>query len=245
MTPAARTETSGRRHALATVFAVTSHGVLLFGLSKWRPPPLPFDPGLVIDFETLEKAPSPPPKRRLAAQPEGRGATPRAKAFPTAKIRSQEPPSPAAGASDVPLDLTGDTLMIASTGSGAGTAGAGGAGPGTVRGPGGPSGTGAGRNDGDVNRATAVALPEQRWSCPWPAEADADAERIDEQTVVIRVVVNAEGVAETAEIIAEPGHGFGKAAVVCALETRFMPAHDREGHAMRASSPPIRVRFTR
>jgi protein TonB len=88
-----------------------------------------------------------------------------------------------------------------------------------------------------------VSLEGQSWSCPWPPEADSD--RIDEQTVVIRVVVDQDGSVKSAEIVVEPGHGFGKAAVACAKNTRFTPAHDRAGNAVRARSPPIRVRFTR
>ena len=91
--------------------------------------------------------------------------------------------------------------------------------------------------------STPVSLRVERWSCPWPPEADS--ERIDEQTVVIRVVVDPEGIVEAAELVVEPGHGFGKAAVACALDTRFTPARDRAGTAIRARSPPIRVRFTR
>jgi protein TonB len=98
-------------------------------------------------------------------------------------------------------------------------------------------------NGEGLDHASAVSLPEQSWSCPWPAEAEA--ERIDEQTVIIRVVVNADGFAASAEMLEDPGHGFGRAAVACALHTRFTPARDRKGRPVRAVSPPIRVRFTR
>ena len=53
--------------------------------------------------------------------------------------------------------------------------------------------------------STPVSLRVERWSCPWPPEADS--ERIDEQTVVIRVVVDPEGIVEAAELVGEPGHG--------------------------------------
>jgi protein TonB len=46
-------------------------------------------------------------------------------------------------------------------------------------------------------------------------------------------------------VLADPGHGFGAAAVACALRTRFVPARARSGQAVRSLSPPIRVRFTR
>jgi protein TonB len=93
------------------------------------------------------------------------------------------------------------------------------------------------------DRSSVVTLPEQSWSCPWPREADA--EEIDEQTVVIRVVVRPDGSVESANVVSNPGHGFGDAAVSCAMKTRFTPAHDRQGAPVRSVSPPIRVRFTR
>jgi len=105
--------------------------------------------------------------------------------------------------------------------------------------PGGASPSGSGSGD----RSGGVALDDQNWSCPWPREADA--ERIDEQTVVIKVVVAPDGTVESATVLSDPGHGFGPAATSCALRTRFTPARDRDGRSIRAVSPPIVVRFTR
>jgi protein TonB len=102
-----------------------------------------------------------------------------------------------------------------------------------------PSPDGAGPGD----RSGSVSLEDQSWSCPWPRGADAD--QIDEQTVVIRVVVDADGRVESARVLSDPGHGFGEAAVACALRSRFNPARDRAGRPTRSSSPPILVRFTR
>ncbi|MGD0835226.1 MAG: energy transducer TonB [Polyangia bacterium] len=93
------------------------------------------------------------------------------------------------------------------------------------------------------DRSRAVALADESWSCPWPREADA--EHIDEQTVVIRALVREDGSVESATIVADPGHGFGAAAVACALRTEFEPARNRAGQPIRAKSPPIRVRFVR
>lgn len=93
------------------------------------------------------------------------------------------------------------------------------------------------------SRARAVSLADQNWSCPWPREADA--EQIDRQTVVIRVIVTAGGKVESARVLSDPGYGFGAAATACALRTQFAPAHDRDGQPIRAASPPIRITFTR
>ena len=150
-----------------------------------------------------------------------------------------EPDLPA----DVPLDLTGETPLLAESGAAEGAPGARAAraGSGVSEGRGATVGEGGGEKESDRSRP--VTLGAQSWSCPWPAEADAEG--IDEQTVVLRVIVAADGTVESADILAEPGHGFGKAALACAWKTRFSPARDRAGAPVRAVSPPIRVRFTR
>ena len=94
-----------------------------------------------------------------------------------------------------------------------------------------------------LDRSTPVALADQSWSCPWPT--DADSLQIDEQVVVIRVVVRCDGTAESVALVSDPGHGFAAAAAACALRTRFAPARAANGNPVRATSPPIRVRFTR
>jgi protein TonB len=98
---------------------------------------------------------------------------------------------------------------------------------------------GAGLGD----RSGGVSLEDPSWSCPWPPEADA--ERIDEQTVVIKVVVAPSGAVHAATVVSDPGHGFGPAAIACALRHRFTPARDRNGRPVRAESPSVVVHFTR
>lgn len=93
------------------------------------------------------------------------------------------------------------------------------------------------------DRSRAVGLDEASWSCPWPK--DAEEQNIDEQLVVLRVSVRADGTAESADLASDPGHGFGQAALACAMATRFSPARDSSGKPIAARSPPIRVRFTR
>jgi protein TonB len=94
---------------------------------------------------------------------------------------------------------------------------------------------------GDLSQG--VRLGEDEWDCPWPVEAEALG--IDEQIVVIRVLVRADGRVENANLIQDPGNGFGAAALACAKESRFEAARGPDGIAMRALSAPIRVRFTR
>lgn len=101
----------------------------------------------------------------------------------------------------------------------------------------------ADRAQGEANLAHPVSLSARNWSCPWPREANALG--IDEQMVVLRVVVTTEGRAESVEVLADPGYGFGQAALACAERARFESATDGTGQAYTATSPPIRVRFTR
>jgi protein TonB len=104
-------------------------------------------------------------------------------------------------------------------------------------------GSGGDANGSVASRARPIRLPARNWDCPWPREADAL--RIDEQTVVLRVVVTTEGRVTSAELVSDPGHGFGQAALACARRARFDAALDRDGQPFVATSPPIRVRFKR
>ena len=63
--------------------------------------------------------------------------------------------------------------------------------------------------------------------------------------MLIRVVARSDGTVEAVTIVSDPGHGFGEAAASCARRTRFLPARASTGETIRATSPPIRVRFTR
>ncbi len=204
------------------------------------------------EFVDLAKPPAPPPaeEKPKAEEPVKQPAHP--KIHLARRAESSKPPPPAQAGSiiaqdpspNTPVDLTGETFV-----TGTANAYAGGVtsptGTNTVAvmtrdvDPGSPPGARAGEPD----NANPVALEDQNWSCPWPREADA--EQIDEQTVVIRVVVRADGSVESASVVTDPGHGFSQAATACALQTRFMPAHNRTGEPIRSPSPPIRVRFTR
>jgi protein TonB len=93
------------------------------------------------------------------------------------------------------------------------------------------------------DRSHAVSLDASEWSCPWPREADA--EQIDAQSVVLKVLVRPDGSVHDARITQDPGFGFGTAALACARRTRFEAARDRSGTRVLAWSPAIRVRFVR
>jgi periplasmic protein TonB len=46
-------------------------------------------------------------------------------------------------------------------------------------------------------------------------------------------------------MLRDPGHGFGAAAIQCAMGQRFNSALDRMGNPVAATTPPILVRFSR
>lgn len=93
------------------------------------------------------------------------------------------------------------------------------------------------------SRARAVGRPSLDWDCPWPAGAAALS--IREQHVVLRARVRADGTVASAELLSDPGHGFGPVALACVQKQRFPSALDETGEPVAGSSPPIRVRFTR
>ncbi len=169
-----------------------------------------------------EPDPEPPPKpkrvvrRKAAPKP----ATPAA----AGKIISVE--AKPAG----PVDLTDNTFIIGNSKT-------------YVGGITSSKGTGKKPTMDRPSLARPVNLSANAWRCEWPLSAVA--EDIYEQFVVLRVVVAANGKVENAKVLTDPGYGFGDAAVGCALRTRFSPALDANGNPIRATSPAIRVRFTR
>jgi len=200
---------------------------------------------------TVELPPAPPPPPPATpppatAPPAPRAPRPVAQArAPAARARAAAPAQAAAvvTANDDPVDLTGDVIVV---GSGpvfaGGTTTAGGTSTRAVTGPLAPNGIGAAGTRG-ASLARPVSLEQSAWACPWPAEADAL--QVNEQTVVIKVTVRPDGRAADAQVLSDPGLGFGAAARSCALGTRFQPARNEEGRPIAAGSPPIRVHFFR
>jgi protein TonB len=194
------------------------------------------------------KLPPPPPPPAPAPEPPAARA-PRAIARARAPAAHHAPAAPAqagriAAASDAPLDFTGAAFVV---GSGSTYAGGSTTARGTSRAP----VTGAvapnGHGDGQAparSRARPVTLDSGSWACPWPAEADA--RQVDQETVVIRVKVRADGRVDQADVLQDPGFGFGAAARDCALASRsFAPALNAQGAPVESLSPPIRVHFFR
>jgi protein TonB len=203
--------------------------------------------------------PLPPPPPRSPAVPVGLVRDPgRSRMARTASriVRSSRPVAPAEAATvitrtaDAPIDLTAETFAVGTARAfpGGHTAGQGRgtypvAGTADLRARAAGGGADGPGNGLLARRGRPVTLAEGTWSCPWPAQADA--ERIDAQTVVIRVRVGPSGVVEAVELVSDPGAGFGAAAEGCARRTRFAPARDATGVAIAAWSPPVRVHFSR
>jgi protein TonB len=199
-------------------------------------------------FVELTKPPPPPPQPPEQTPP----AVPNAPAVhhPKQPLEPSKPPPPAQAGNiiareakpDAPVDLTGDTFVTGKASAYAGgVTTSTGTNPVAVQtrdvDPRSPPG------QREPDRSSTVSLEETDWNCPFPHEADA--EQIDEQTVLLRVVVQPDGTVESATILKDPGHGFGQQTIACAMRTRFTAAHDRQGRAIRSQSPPIRVWFKR
>ena len=204
----------------------------------------------VVDLDPPEPPPpAAPPPSLVRSRALERAQAPE---LPAPTPPNNTPPPPAAEAGQIlaaeedvsqPLDFTGFDIA---TGSGARYAGGITASSGTssraVRGPF-VAGDAEPSARAGTSRARVVGAPRRDWECPWPAAADALS--IDEQFVVIRAVVRADGTVSSADLVSDPGYGFGQIALVCARAQRFPPATDDAGRPITATSPPIRVRFTR
>jgi len=200
-----------------------------------------------VDLSPPPPPAPPPPAEQPPAPVAARAARPVRAAAPRAAKAS--PPAQAGKLTAVtsdPVDFSGAAFVVggAATFPGGVSAAQGrGTKPGTSTDPSATGATGdAGRSRGP-SRARPVSLDQAAWSCPWPAEADA--EQVNEKTVVLRVRVQADGRAQSVEVLSDPGFGFGAAARACALATRFDPARDADGRAVGALSAPIRVHFYR
>jgi periplasmic protein TonB len=219
-----------------------------------------------VDLTPKDKPKVEPPKPE-EPPPEPEPPPPAPKAAPKLKDDPYDqpppPPTPAKAAAvltqkedpDKVEDLTGNTVV---TGDGTATYGqqsAAGTGDKPVLSPhasltGVPGGKGTGPAPPppppppsvDLSKA-ANTIGSSNWNCPFPPEADAD--QIDQALVNIVVTVRPDGTPVSVNVVSDPGHGFGRAARMCALSRRYTPALDRSGTPIAAATPPIRVRFTR
>ncbi|ACY14568.1 energy transducer TonB [Haliangium ochraceum] len=203
------------------------------------PPPAPAEPPPPPAEAPPPPAAAPPARAPARAQAQAAARAP----AQAGKVLAQEP------SAEAPLDFTGFDIA---TGEGVQFAGGVTASSGTseqaVHGAGvaaGGSASAAAADTGaDVSsRARPVSLRARDWSCPWPRAADVLS--IDEQVVLLRLVVRADGSVASATTLSDPGYGFAEAALQCARSHRFQPATDAAGEPVLSTSPPIRVTFVR
>jgi periplasmic protein TonB len=215
-----------------------------------------YDVDLQKDKPTPKEEPPPPP-------PEPEAPPPPVKAAPKPKEDPYDAPPPPAKAAEVltrkenpdePVDLTGEKFVTGNGTDLGGLQAGNGTGPQTwdphakVGGKVGGTGTGAPPPPPpppagpDLSRAAGL-VGGSSWNCPFPPEADA--EQIDQAVATILVVVSPDGTPKSVQIASDPGHGFGRAARICALGRRFTPALDHSGMPITSTTAPITVRFTR
>jgi protein TonB len=202
---------------------------------KPEPPPPPPEP------PPPEPAPAPKAQPRVEEDPYKNAAPVPAQA---AKVLTAEPKA------DDPVDLP--TIV-----SGEGNA-VGGVQSGQGKGDGITMSKSASHDGVPGGRGSAVAVPVgppaedksrpiklaggSSWNCPFPPEADAD--QIDQAMVTVQITVRPDGSVSSAAVVSDPGHGFGRAARLCALSKHLQPALDRSGTAIVMSSP-VNIRFSR
>jgi periplasmic protein TonB len=233
--------------ALASLAAHAGLVVLLASATtEVRPRAKP--PDLAVELSPTEppKEPEPvvPPPEPPAAQPSPAARETRQAQSPpaaAAKVIAQEPTGP--------VDLTSDVVF---TGNAAVFAGGITSSTGTsthavetpiVDRPVEPSRPKARSVPRGPDRSQPALPSESDWHCAWPREAEMSD--LDQQTVQVRVEVLANGTPRSAKAITNPGFGFAKAAVDCALSAHFEPARDSDGRPILAMTPPVRVRFWR
>jgi protein TonB len=204
-----------------------------------------------------EKAPDPPPEPEPAPPPPPKAA---AKPPEDDPYKNLPPPTPSkAGAvltqkenPDEPVDLTKEGFVSGDGDRNNGQVAKAGTGndpvlntAASLKGTPGGKGTAAPAPPAapveDRSRAVQLAGGSS-WNCPFPPESDA--EQIDQATVTVQVTVRPDGSALSASVVSDPGHGFGRAARMCALTRRYQPALDKAGTAI-VSSAAVNVRFSR
>ena len=84
----------------------------------------------------------------------------------------------------------------------------------------------------------ASLIPGTKWDCPFPAGA-----KQSDANVLVVVHVEPDGKPVSADVMEDPGGGFGDAAKKCALEKAYVAAHDVNGQPVRAATFPFYIRF--
>jgi len=247
-------------------FGFTSAGTLLLvwlmalalGVAWWRATHVSAAHDPTEEVEILRDE-TPPPAPPVVDEPKPEPAAPQRAV--THEALPPPPPAPAQAAKvlteepkpDEPVDLTGNTIV---TGNADNFAGGFTAGNGTnanavhaMPSPTGvPGGAGAPQAapapiQGPDRSRTAALGGGSEWSCPFPQEADTA--QVDEAYVTLRVDVRPDGTPTAVRVLGDPGNGFGREALRCAMNRRYATALDHEGNAIPGTTKAFRVHFSR
>ncbi len=191
--------------------------------------------------EDPEPAPEPDVRAPPAPEPEGQPDPP-----PDDPYASDDEPPPPSEAADIltapddaPVDLTDEGFVDkdGSTHSGAGMVSAKGKGNEVVRNRHakvGGTGDKRSRGQGKTTRGSKKARNlgrglggSYRANCPFPPQADLH--QVDSATVQLLVTVDASGHVKSAQVLSDPGYGFGQQAKRCVMSQSFPPALDADG----------------
>jgi periplasmic protein TonB len=214
--------------------------------------------------ELDRKPPPPPPVPEKPVEPPKPEPTPQKLPAPANPAQQAEkPPAPAqagkvltaAADPDAPLDLTGEGFV---SGDGERFVGGVTAAQGTSTQPvrattarigGAANGTGqkavaAAPPAPTVDRSQAPRPTSTSWDdCGFPPEADS--EQIDYMRVKIMVKVGLDGRAQSANVLSDPGYGFGPLAQRCALRKTYSVGLDVSGNPVVVTTPPFFITFRR
>jgi len=252
-------------HSIAWALAIALHLLLLFAANRTEPSleiwsaqmaamiheDLASQAPVAIEAAPPpepEPEPEPAPKPKKVVAPAPKVVEPEATSPSPTPVGEPAPPAESgqivAAEETAPVDFTDNTFVA---GNGKAYVGGASASDGTnkVAVPAGAVDRNAkpNANPGRRSKARSIQLSGNEWRCDWP-EAAMEQD-IYEQFVILKVIVNSDGTVEKAWALSDPGNGFGAAAEACARRTKFSAAKDASGRAISATSPPIRVRFTR
>jgi protein TonB len=209
-----------------------------------------------IEIEKPKPAPPPPPPEEPKEEPK---EAPKA---PPPKANEPPPPPPAAAQAgkvltqepdpSAPVDFTNTFVVGSGDQYAGGVTQAAGTSTSAVYnryaqagGVAGGTGTKPSAATTVVDRSRALSVRSKDWHCDFPPEADS--EQIDEMVVPTEVSVSAEGRVTNARATKDPGFGFARAAMQCALRqsgSAFDLALDRDGTPI-AGTRVLLVHFSR
>lgn len=85
----------------------------------------------------------------------------------------------------------------------------------------------------------AALTPGTKWDCPFPTGET----KTKDANVLVVVHVEPDGKPVSADVLEDPGGGFGEAAKKCALDKAYVAAHDVNGQPVRAATFPFYIHF--